>query len=251
MSWLKFDTTTPEKPEVLQITIELGFEDPDMTVGKLLKVWRWFDAHSLDGNAKSVTLALLDRLVGVTGIGAAMVSVGWLIANDDGLTLPNFENHNGKTAKDRALTAKRVGSYRSNALCNAETVTDALPREEKRREEKIEIPNGISKAQAPKQKASKRCPADFVVTREMVDWASESGITVDLNAETEKFRDHEYKAAKTDWLACWRTWMRNAQQYARGSPAIGKQQALEDHNDAIAAQFIKDLENGKRTVGGY
>jgi uncharacterized protein YdaU (DUF1376 family) len=115
----------------------------------------------------------------------------------------------------------------------------------------IEIPSGISKAQAPKQKASKRCPADFVVTRDMVDWAVENRITVDLNSETDKFRDHEYKTSKTDWVACWRTWMRNAQQYARGSPAIGKQQALEDHNDAVAAQFIKDLENGKRTIGGY
>lgn len=79
---------------------------------------------------------------------------------------------------------------------------------------KQETVNNI-KAQAPKQKASKRCPADFVVTRDMVDWASENGLTVDLNAETEKFRDHEYKTAKTDWLACWRTWMRNAQQYKR------------------------------------
>ena len=58
MSWLKFDCTTPEKPEVLRITISMGWDDPDLTVGKLLKVWRWFDEHSLDGNADGVTLAL-------------------------------------------------------------------------------------------------------------------------------------------------------------------------------------------------
>lgn len=139
MSWLKFDTATPEKPEVFSITLALGWEDPDLTVGKLLKVWRWFDLHSVDGNAKSVTLALLDRLIGVTGLSQAMVDVGWLVISDDGLTLPNFEMHNGKTAKDRALSAKRAAGHRvnigSNAKSNANSVTNALPREEKRRKE--------------------------------------------------------------------------------------------------------------------
>ena len=148
MSWLKFDTATPEKPEVFAITITLGWEDPDLTVGKLLKVWRWFDLHSVDGNASSVTLALLDRLIGVTGLSQAMVDVGWLEVSDNGLTLPNFENHNGKTAKDRALTAKRASNYRSNDKSNAASVTTALPREEKRREEKNQEPKE-KKAQAP------------------------------------------------------------------------------------------------------
>ncbi len=152
MSWLKFDTATPEKPEVFAITIALGWEDPDLTVGKLLKVWRWFDLHSVDGNAKSVTLALLDRLIGVTGLSQAMVDVGWLEVSDDGLTLPNFEMHNGKTAKDRASTAKRAAGHRVNTKgndkSNADSVTNALPREEKRREEKKNT-NTKNTAQAP------------------------------------------------------------------------------------------------------
>ena len=151
MSWLKFDTATPEKPEVFAITIALGWEDPDLTVGKLLKVWRWFDIHSVDGNAKSVTLALLDRLIGVTGLSQAMVDVGWLEISSDGLMLPNFENHNGKTAKDRALTAKRAATHRGNDKSNAPSVINALPREEKKREEKIEETETVNKtpAQAP------------------------------------------------------------------------------------------------------
>lgn len=152
MSWLKFDTATPEKPEVFAITIALGWEDPDLTVGKLLKVWRWFDLHSVDGNAKGVTLALLDRLIGVTGLSQAMIDVGWLEISEDGLTLPNFEAHNGKTAKDRALTAKRAAGHRINTSgndkSNASSVTNALPREEKRREEKKKI-NTENTAQAP------------------------------------------------------------------------------------------------------
>jgi len=135
VSWIKFDTSTPEKPEVLSITIALGWDDPDLTVGKLLKVWRWFDAHSVDGNAHNVTPALLDRIVGVTGITQAMVDAGWMHVLGTGLMLPKFENHNGKTAKDRALTAKRVANFKANGQGNDDSVSDALPREEKRREE--------------------------------------------------------------------------------------------------------------------
>lgn len=138
--WLKFEANTPEKVEVLAITVEMGWEDPDLTVGKLLRVWRWFDQHTVEGNAVGVTTALLDRIIGVTGFAKAMVNVGWLIVADDGISLPNFGRHNGKTAKDRALTAKRVASHKvsvkANAESNGESVTEALPREEKRREDK-------------------------------------------------------------------------------------------------------------------
>ena len=138
--WLKFDASTPEKPEVLAITIAMGWEDPDLTVGKLLRVWRWFDQQTVKGNAPGVSASLLDRLLGVTGLCSAMESVGWLIVSESGLTLPNFDRHNGKTAKDRALTAKRVANHKSrndgNDETNAPIVSSALPREEKRREEK-------------------------------------------------------------------------------------------------------------------
>lgn len=134
------DCSTPDKPEVLAITARMGWDDPDMTVGKLFRVWRWFDQQTMDGNARGVTAALLDRIVGVTGFAAAMQAEGWLVVTDAGLELPNFEKHNGATAKARAQTAKRVANHRGNAGDNAQSngvsVTSALAREEKRREEK-------------------------------------------------------------------------------------------------------------------
>jgi hypothetical protein len=137
--WLKFEANTPEKPEVFAMTVALGWDDPDLTVGKLLKVWRWFDQQTIDGNAPSVTLSLLDRISGVTGFAQSMCNVGWLLVVDGGLRLPNFSRHNGKTAKDRALTAKRVAKHKgngeANAKGNAAGVSSALPKEEKRRED--------------------------------------------------------------------------------------------------------------------
>lgn len=144
--WIKMEAATPDKPEVLAITAALGWDDPDHTVGKLFRIWRWFDQHTLDGNARSVTTALVDRMCGVSGFASAMQSVGWLEVSADGIRLPKFDRHCGKTAKQRALTAQRVAAHKSNAGGNETgndggnggSVTSALPREEKRREERKE-----------------------------------------------------------------------------------------------------------------
>lgn len=142
--WLKFECSLPEKPETLALTVAMGWDDPDLTVGKLMRLFRWFDQQTLDGNAPSVTPALLDRIIGVTGFTAAVAKVGWIVISDAGISLHNFDRHNGTTAKGRAQTAKRVASHRSNAESNAQSVTAALAKEEKRREEKDTPPASLA-----------------------------------------------------------------------------------------------------------
>jgi hypothetical protein len=137
--WIKFDTSTSDKPEVWAIAEKLS-TDPDAVVGKLLRVWAWFDDHTEKGNAPSVTKALLDRRVGVTGFCDAMVSTGWMLEEGDAISIPNFDRHNGATAKSRCLTAKRVAGHKAgnasgNAKGNAASVSDALPRREEKRAE--------------------------------------------------------------------------------------------------------------------
>lgn len=152
--WLKMELATPEKLEVFAITQKMGWTDPDLTIGKLFRFWRWWDQQTEDGNAPSVTdTALFDALCNAPGFGKALIDVGWLVINGNGAHLPNFSRHNGKTAKRRALTAKRVADHRESKAkekrqnvtnvtplfsnSNARRVTDvtlsASPREEKRR----------------------------------------------------------------------------------------------------------------------
>jgi hypothetical protein len=135
--WIKLQKDTPDKPEVLAIATRMNL-DPDAVVGKLVRIWSWFDTHTIDGNANSVTFSLLDRLAGITGFAEQMTFVGWLDQKGHVLTLPNFEYHNGETAKKRALGKNRQDKFRnneeSNAKSNASSVTESLP--EKRREEK-------------------------------------------------------------------------------------------------------------------
>lgn len=135
--WIKFDSSLPEKPETLAITAKMGWDDPDLTVGKLMRLFRWFDQHTTNGNAAGVTSALLDRVLGVIGFTESVASVGWIVISTEGISLANFDRHNGATAKSRAQGAKRAANHRSNApsngKSNAPSVTESLPREEKRR----------------------------------------------------------------------------------------------------------------------
>lgn len=128
--WIKFELTTMDKPEVCQIA-DLADIDPDAVVGKLMRVWGWFDQQTENGNAPSVSKKLLDRMVGVTGFCEHMKSVGWMAEADGLISLPHFDRHNGKTAKNRLLTAKRVANHKSaNAKGNARNVSGALPKED-------------------------------------------------------------------------------------------------------------------------
>jgi len=141
--WLKIETATPDKPEVYQVAAALGI-DPDAAFGKLFRAWIWFDQNTEDGNAPIVTKMIIDRVTGIPGFSDAMISIGWLIDEGETIHLPNFDRHNGKTAKKRAVTARRVSGHKekkrqgnaesnanSNDEGNASNVTKALPREEK------------------------------------------------------------------------------------------------------------------------
>jgi len=134
--WLKMELTLPDKPEVHYIANALNI-DPDAVIGKLLRVWAWFDMHTENGNALGVTFALVDRLTCVSGFGEAMQFAGWLEQREKQLCMVNFDRHTSESAKKRALTAKRQVKFR-NALVTQTVTLDASPREEKRRDKPIE-----------------------------------------------------------------------------------------------------------------
>lgn len=138
--WMKVEKATLDKPEVLQMACLLGVE-PETIFGKLFRVWAWFDTHTEDGHAPTLTAALLDRIAGQNGLCKAMFEVNWLQKLDVGLALPNFDRHNGKSAKNRALAMARMKKSRA---CYGASVTKTHKRYgasvtkaslEKRREE--------------------------------------------------------------------------------------------------------------------
>jgi hypothetical protein len=145
--WIKMRSNLHEDPRVIQIAALLPADELHV-VGLLFRAWAWADGQSLDGNALSVTETFLDRIVRRDGFAAALRKVGWLEGRDNALTFPRFAEHNGQTAKSRAVTKDRVRKARSGT-----TVTDVTlaPLPEKRREEKrrSNTPKPPVTAQAP------------------------------------------------------------------------------------------------------
>jgi hypothetical protein len=123
-----------DDPAVIIVAEGLNLE-PDHVVGKLHRLWAWFDKHSEDGNAPGVTYAWLNRYLSVSGIAEVLESAGWLAHDGAVLSIPKFERHNGKSGKSRVLSAKRQANYKSRSG-NAKVTPTPLPREEKRRVEK-------------------------------------------------------------------------------------------------------------------
>jgi hypothetical protein len=248
--WIKMDCTTPDKPEVLALTVKMGWDDPDLTVGKLFRLWRWFDQHTTDGNAVGVTSALLDRQVGVTGFIDAVASVGWLEVTSNGIRLSKFEKHNGSSAKSRAQTAKRVASHKTNAKTNADTVTGALPREEKRREEySVTNVTGGGTANRAKTAAEHR---KSQLWRQMKEFLVDSGESKDLKAAgaviTKAISRYDEATALGAIEATLYARPAGAIAYLEGAcqQATGqrenKQESLEAGNLAAAKRFTESLQ---------
>jgi hypothetical protein len=122
--WIKIETILPDKPEVIRMAAALR-SDQDCVVGKLVRLWSWADANTVDGVKVPVTKAFIDQHTRKRGFAAAMESVGWLTGKDGELNFPGFERHNGASSKARAETARRVAKHR---VSNAKAVTDVTPK---------------------------------------------------------------------------------------------------------------------------
>lgn len=138
--WIKVELSLPQKPEVIRIGRALGIP-PEAVCGWLIKFWGWVSNATVDGSVTQVALRDVDMVMGLPGFADAMVAVRWLRFDEDtqSLVVPNFERHNGESAKKRALGKNRQGRFRetSNANSNAPSVTNVtqIASPEKRREE--------------------------------------------------------------------------------------------------------------------
>lgn len=236
--WIKVQKDTPDKPEVLAIASRLNI-DPDAVTGKLIRIWCWFDTHTTNGNALSVTFSFLDRLTGVTGFAEQVALVGWLEQNGHELTLPNFTFHNGETAKKRAMGKNRTEKSRSNAESNASSVTETSP--EKRREEKS---NSVAKATGDKSPMS----PDEIIFGYGVPLLTSAGVA---DKQARSFlgglrKSHGDEALVNALRECVRAkplqpleWLAKVLPPDGIKPKLNKQEALEASNRAVVERLLK------------
>lgn len=142
--WIKMRTNLWDDPRISGLCDATG-QSEAAVIGSLYWLWAMADEHTVDGTLPNMTAGTIDRKTGVKGIGSALVAIGWISESNGGVIINSFEEHNGTSAKKRCSTAKRVSNHRSGnaevtqgSLQDAhEGVTDALSREEKRREDSL------------------------------------------------------------------------------------------------------------------
>lgn len=133
--WIKMRHDLEDDPAVLRMASALAL-DTYAVVGRLHSIWSWADRHTTDGCVGGVSREWVDRRVHLDGFASAMESAGWLVVTDSGVEIPNFDTHNGESAKARALAARRKQRERNGVTQMSRSQRDkSVTREEKRREE--------------------------------------------------------------------------------------------------------------------
>lgn len=125
--WIKMRVDLADDPAVIGMANTLKIDEYQV-IGRLHKLWSWADKHSVDGSVPHITGKWIDKHLEKAGFSSQMANVGWLIFDATGVTFPNFDRHNGKSAKSRAENTERVRLSRKERDKN-------VTREEKRREE--------------------------------------------------------------------------------------------------------------------
>ena len=161
----------------------------------------------------------------------------WMHEVDGVISLPHFDRHNGKTAKNRLLTAKRVANHKAaNAKGNAQGVSGALPKED------------VDKNKEPlyaQEPIDPRMPSemtlDWVPDQKLLKtYALHRGVSLDLFTEEvcKAFTGHyEPKGqvnTQAEWVSMLVKWVVNDRNTAAASnvtPFRQKSQAGQDYDD--------------------
>ena len=175
--WIKVRIDLVDDPDVFILSDLLSIESPTV-VGHLVAFWSWLDRHTADGKEIKLSESMIDRRVGLPGFASSLRQIGWLSGENMALELPNYDRHNGSSAKARALEseAKRLRRNAKNeGLNNVGQMSDkkslkCQTREEKRREE---LKKNIKKKAQPK-KAKTSLPKDFSISDQVKAWAEKN-----------------------------------------------------------------------------
>jgi hypothetical protein len=129
-----------------------------------------------------------------------------------GWVLVNYEHYKALRDADtvRAQTRARVRKHRENKKLAEDVTHGNAPKRHIDIDIDIDIP--IEKPIRP----SKRVPKEWRPLAKGLKFSAGVGMTSEECLEQlEQFSDHEFKNAKKDWDAAWRTWCRNWKKWSK------------------------------------
>jgi hypothetical protein len=221
--WIKMELSTADKPEVMRMARILGV-DRDLVLGKLIRLWAWFDRNSVDGVVDGVVDSDMDDIAMQNGFIDALCQVGWAVYDKENfrVMLTNFDRHNGETAKKRAMKNQAQSKWRNKVkdVDNNDSTEEStnktqngLP--EKRREEKK-----VRKTSLPLITLNdylEKCKRDGTETipknDSVFEFVEKAGIPMEyLRVAWLSFRD-EFKdkpeKVQKDWVQTFRNYVKN------------------------------------------
>lgn len=112
--WIKVEKATPDKSEMRGAARLCGVSVAEVFLG-WFRLWTHFDAETEDGFIAGFTQADADFFARMPGLGFAFEQAGWLVFDDQGCHIQNWERHNGKSSKKRAVNNYRLQAWRKPA----------------------------------------------------------------------------------------------------------------------------------------
>ena len=88
--WIKMRSNLWDDPRVARLC-DLTDASESAVIGGLYWLWASADQHSEDGTMLGLTLRSIDRKTQISGFGAALVSIGWLDDDADGVRIVRFD----------------------------------------------------------------------------------------------------------------------------------------------------------------
>ncbi len=149
-------TDLRDHPKIVRMAAGLN-ADRLRVIGGLWSVWSTFDTHSPNGLLEGYTLSSIDEGIGWQGFGAAMQAVGWLIESESGLSMPDYEEHNGTSAKRRAQDTKLKKSNRNaDKSANGSWISDGQMSAPEAGQMSASQPDSMSASKADKSRTRVR-----------------------------------------------------------------------------------------------
>jgi hypothetical protein len=114
-SWIKIRSHLANHPKVLRVACAMKVH-PSRVLGCLVYIWSVADMHADGECLPHMTTEVLDQMVDLPGLSDQLIRVDWMRVQDDGLYLPNYQEHNGTNAKRRAEQSKRMCATRAQSV---------------------------------------------------------------------------------------------------------------------------------------
>jgi hypothetical protein len=227
--WIKLEKDLRDDVRVRRMAAKLvrdgnatALQGVTLVLGGLYQLWSHADSFAREDDTLDITVNEIDELTCVQGFAQALPA-DWLeVLDENTVKLPGFQAHNGSEAKRRALTAKRVTHHRIQHKRSSVTPRNASALPDQTRPDQIrpDQKEGEGARSAPTPRASRRCPKDWSPSPETRASMATQHPTVNLVAELDKFRDHTFQTARSDWEATFRNWIRRCAEMPGGRSPV-------------------------------